>query len=48
MPIANAQELFVHELGEIYDAEHRFIVGQQEMAEHATDEELKEAIQARL
>jgi ferritin-like metal-binding protein YciE len=48
MPITNAQELFVHELGEIYDAEHRFIVGQQEMAEHATDESLKEAIQEHL
>jgi ferritin-like metal-binding protein YciE len=48
MPISNAQELFVHELGEIYDAEHRFIVGQQEMAEHATDEELEEAIQEHL
>jgi ferritin-like metal-binding protein YciE len=48
MPISNAQELFVHELGEIYDAEHRFIVGQQEMAEHATDESLKEAIQEHL
>ena len=48
MPIANAQELFVHELGEIYDAEHRFIVGQQEMVEHASDEELKEAIHEHL
>jgi ferritin-like metal-binding protein YciE len=48
MPISNAQELFIHELGEVYDAEHRFIVGQQEMVEHATDEELKEAIQEHL
>ena len=48
MAISNAQELFVHELSELYDAEHRFIVGQQEMAEHATDEELKEAIQEHL
>jgi ferritin-like metal-binding protein YciE len=48
MTITNARELFVHELGEVYDAEHRFIVGQQEMAEHATDEELKEAIQEHL
>lgn len=44
MAIANTQELFVHELCEIYDAEHRFIEGQQEMAEHATDESLKNAI----
>lgn len=48
MPIANAQELFVHELGEIYDAEHRFIEGQQEMVEHATDEDLKGAIREHL
>ena len=48
MPISNAQGLFVHELGEIYDAEHRFIEGQQEMAEHATDENLKSAIQEHL
>jgi ferritin-like metal-binding protein YciE len=45
MPIANAQELFVHELGEIYDAEYRLIEGQQEMVEHATDQDLKSAIQ---
>ncbi len=48
MPISNAQELFVHELGEIYDAEHRFIEGQQEMIEYATDEDLKSAIQEHL
>jgi ferritin-like metal-binding protein YciE len=48
MPIANAQELFVHELGEVYDAEHRFIEGQQEMVEHATDQDLKGAIQEHL
>lgn len=48
MPISNAQELFVHELGEIYDAEHRFIEGQQEMIQNATDESLKGAIQEHL
>jgi ferritin-like metal-binding protein YciE len=48
MPISNAQELFIHELGEIYDAEHRFIEGQQEMIEHATDQSLKSAIQEHL
>lgn len=48
MPISNAQELFVHELGEIYDAEHRFIEGQQEMIQNATDEGLKGAIQEHL
>ncbi len=48
MPISNAQELFVHELGEIYDGEHRFIDGQREMIEHATDEKLKGAIRDHL
>lgn len=48
MPIANTQELFVHELCEVYDAEHRFTEGQQEMVEHATDENLRSAIQEHL
>lgn len=48
MPITNTQELFLHELGEIHDAEHRFVEGQQEMLEHATDENLRSAIQEHL
>lgn len=48
MPIANTQELFAHELAEIYDAEHRFVEGQQEMIQNSTDESLKEAIQEHL
>jgi ferritin-like metal-binding protein YciE len=48
MPISNAQELFVHELSEVYDAENRLIEGQQEMVEHATDQDLKSAIQEHL
>jgi ferritin-like metal-binding protein YciE len=48
MPISNAQELFVHELSEIYDAENRLIEGQQEMVEHATDQDLNSAIQEHL
>ncbi len=48
MPIASAQELFLHELSEIHDAEHRFIEGQQEMVEQATDEDLKGAIREHL
>jgi ferritin-like metal-binding protein YciE len=27
MPIASTQDLFLHELREVYDAEHRFIEG---------------------
>ena len=45
MPMADVRELFVHELGDIYDAEHRFLEGQREMAQEATDQDLKEAIQ---
>jgi ferritin-like metal-binding protein YciE len=48
MPIANTQELFTHELCEVYDAEHRLIEGQQEMIQHATDENLRSAIQEHL
>jgi ferritin-like metal-binding protein YciE len=44
MPIANAQEVFLHELGDIYDAEHRFLEGQQFMAQKATNQDLKSAI----
>src|SRR3712207_5598453 len=45
MPVRNAQELFVRELDAIYDAEHRFLEGQQELADEATHEELKSTIQ---
>ena len=48
MPITDTQELFVHELCEVYDAEHRFIEGQQEMVENATDENLRSAVQEHL
>jgi ferritin-like metal-binding protein YciE len=45
VPIANPRELFLYELGDIYDAEHRFLEGQQEMAQQATDQKLKDAIE---
>ena len=45
MPINNAQELFVHNLSEIYDAEHQFVEGQQEMAQQASDQELRSALE---
>jgi ferritin-like metal-binding protein YciE len=48
MPIASTQDLFLHELCEVYDAEHRFVEGQQEMIEHATDQSLTSAIQEHL
>jgi len=37
----NAQEMFQHEVGDIYDAEHRFLTGQQEMLTNATDPQLQ-------
>jgi ferritin-like metal-binding protein YciE len=48
MPIANMQELFVHELAEIYDAEHTFVFGLQAMDQGASDEDLRSAVQNHL
>ncbi len=45
MPLANAHEVFLHDLGDVYDAEHRFLEGQQEMVQEATDQTLRSAIQ---
>lgn len=45
MTIANMQELTVHELCELYDAEHRFVEGQQEMVQMASDQDLQSSIQ---
>jgi ferritin-like metal-binding protein YciE len=45
MPISSAHELFVHELGTIYDAEHQFVEGRQEMAQQASDQDLRSAIE---
>ncbi len=35
------QEMFTHELGDIYDAEQQFLKGQAEMAKNATDPTLE-------
>ena len=48
MPIANMQELFLHELAEIYDAEHTIVFGLQAMDQGASDEDLRSAIQNHL
>ena len=48
MPIANMQELAVHELCEIYDAEHRFVEGQEEMVQMASDQDLQTSLQRHL
>jgi len=35
----------MHELGDIYDAEHRFLKGQQKMLQKATDQTLKSGLE---
>jgi ferritin-like metal-binding protein YciE len=45
MVIKTTQEKFLHELDDIYDAEHRFLKGQQELLQAATDATLKEGIE---
>ena len=41
MPITNAQEKFVHELADMYDAEHQFLEAMGRMREMASDESLR-------
>jgi ferritin-like metal-binding protein YciE len=48
MALANMQELFLHELAEIYDAEHTFVFGMEAMNQGGSDEDLKSATQNHL
>ena len=41
MPITNPREKFVHELADVYDAEHQFLEAMQQMHDSASDEKLK-------
>jgi ferritin-like metal-binding protein YciE len=41
MAMMTAQEMFQHEVGDIYDAENRFLKGQQEMLTKASDPQLQ-------
>ena len=41
MPITNSREKFVHELADIYDAEHQFLEAMQKMRDNAADEKLR-------
>ena len=43
--ISNTQEKFLHELGDIYDAEQQFLKGQQEMLQQASDPTLKQMLE---
>jgi ferritin-like metal-binding protein YciE len=45
MPIRNPREKFVHELADVYDAEHQFLEAMQKMRDNATDEKLKAMIE---
>jgi ferritin-like metal-binding protein YciE len=44
MAITNLNEKFVHELRDIYDAEHQFLEGMQMMLQNATDAKLQNMI----
>lgn len=48
MPISNVQELLVHELRKIYDAEHRLLDGQVKMVHKAADHELQRSIETHI
>ena len=45
MPIVDTRELLLHELRELYDAEHRFLEGQVQMVHRAADPELQRSIE---
>ena len=46
--LTNLDEKLHHDLGDIYDAEHRFLEAQAEMLAAATDRELKKMIKAHM
>lgn len=48
MSIKTSDELFKHELGDIYDAEHQFLQAQREMLSEATDPTLKDMIRTHI
>jgi ferritin-like metal-binding protein YciE len=43
--IKSAEQMFLHELTDIYDAEHRFLEGQEQMAAQVSDEKLRQLIE---
>ncbi len=45
MPISSPQEKFVHELADMYDAEHQFLEAMRKMSQMASDEKLKTMIE---
>jgi ferritin-like metal-binding protein YciE len=45
MPITNPREKFVHELADVYDAEHQFLEAMHKMHDNASDEKLRAMIE---
>lgn len=45
MAIKNLNEKFIHELGDIYDAEHRFLEAQQQMLQQANNSTVKKLLE---
>lgn len=45
MPIASTRELLLHDVCALYDAEHRFLEGQVQMAHRATNSKLQGSIE---
>jgi ferritin-like metal-binding protein YciE len=45
MPVSDMHEVFLHELGDVYDAEHRFLEDRREREQSATSHGLKDALQ---
>lgn len=48
MAINTLDDKFLHDIGDIYDAEHRFLDGQQKMLQQANDPKLRAMIQEHL
>ena len=45
MPITNSQEKFVHELADMYDAEHQFLEAMGKMRQNASDPKLQQVLE---
>ena len=45
MPITSSEEKFVHELADMYDAEHQFLEAMGQMREMATDDKLRHMLE---
>ena len=48
MPIDSSRDKFVHELADMYDAEHQFLEAQQKMLHNASDEKLKKMLETHI